>query len=557
MDEIYGGTASAAFGNERSGDEKMINYELFNTTNNHAYNLYHAIQYCQEHGENGLIFQKGTYDFYSDMASEDVLCVSNHTIYGISRIAFLLKNLENFCVDGNGSCFVFHGGIVPFVIRDSKDITIQNLSIDYDGTRYLHGIVLDVNQEYFDLRIMEDAMYRVVGNKLLLADSDGNEDPCRWMMIRSIGEDTSFIPEACDCYGDRMHFEDLGENRIRVRNCDLTVKEGIHLGLGCTSREAANIVITESKDVNINHVWMYRSHGMGVLAQKSENISIDQMVVQAKEGRLFSLNGDATHFVNCRGEVRVTNCRFSEQLDDALNVHGIFTQIVDKTDEYILVRYMHPDAKGINLFDSESKFVVVDALSVLPKGVYEIEKVEIINLNYTKLYVAGGTETIQTGDLVEDLKGVCDLVFENNIVRNNRARGILIAAKGKVRIRNNYFNTPGVAILFESDAQAWFESGSTTDVSITENTFENCMYTKGNWGHYVIEMSPRPDIVEKRYYHDHIRIERNSFRDNKGGLLYADNVKCITFVENKLVNCSSSTLTKFTHCSEAICDIEE
>jgi hypothetical protein len=90
---------------------------------------------------------------------------------------------------------------------------------------------------------------------------------------------------------------------------------------------------------------------MGVLAQMSENITIDKMTVQAHEGEFFSLSTDATHFVNCRGLVKVTNSSFSNQLDDALNVHGIFTRITHAQDNYIIVKYMHKSAKGIGIYN--------------------------------------------------------------------------------------------------------------------------------------------------------------------------------------------------------------
>ena len=73
----------------------MVHYSQFNKTTDHAFNVYQAIRYCREHGVDKLVFDKGVYDFYPDKASEDVMYVSNHDIYGIYRIAFLLKGMKN------------------------------------------------------------------------------------------------------------------------------------------------------------------------------------------------------------------------------------------------------------------------------------------------------------------------------------------------------------------------------------------------------------------------------------------------------------------------------
>ena len=334
----------------------------------------------------------------------------------------------------------------------------------------------------------------------------------------------------------------------------LDVQKGMHLITRGTLRYACNIVISQSKDISVSNIIMYRSYAMGILAQKTENVFIDKITVEAKEDSLFSLNCDATHFVHCKGLVSVTNCRFSEQQDDALNIHGIFTRITDKTDEYILVKYMHRSAKGLSIYEKGSEIAIIDPKTLIPTQKCVIDKVEEVNMNYTKLYLNGGTEGIEIGQDVEDLTWSCDLIFENNYVVNNRARGILIAAKGKVTIKNNYFNTPGVAILFESDGEKWFESGGTTYVDIEDNTFDNCRYTKGNWGNNVIEVKPREQVEEGKYYHEYINISNNKFINCDGSLLYADNIKKIVFKDNITETAMKATKASFINCGEIIKD---
>lgn len=530
----------------------MINYSVFNTTNNHTFNLYNAIKHCSEQGEDGIIFDKGIYDFYSDMATEDVLCVSNHDIYGIQRIAFLLKDMKNFTVDGGESSFIFHGSIIPFAVKNSENITVKNLSVDYDETMTLDVEVINVGEGFFDVRVINDDKYFIKGNMLYYYDESGNEDIFHYFGIRSFGTDKSFIPESKDefrVFNPEICFEDLGDKKFRVYNSKLDVTVGMHLITRGAERYACNFVITDSKDVSVENVTMYKSYAMGLLAQKTENVLVDHMVVKAKDDCLFSLNCDATHFVHCKGVVKVTNSEFSEQQDDALNIHGVFTRIVDKTEDYILIKYMHKSAKGLDIYKKGDEIAVLNPKTLISNGKYRITDVEIINLNYTKLYIEGGTENISIGDDVEDLTWSCDLIFENNRVINNRARGMLIGAKGKVEIKNNYFNTPGVAILFESDGSKWFESGGTTDVEIKNNIFESCKYTSSpNWGSYVIEVKPREEFNEGNYYHKYICVRDNEFKDCNAPLIYADNIEKIEFKDSKLNN--SSDVKVFKNCGE-------
>lgn len=532
----------------------MIRYELFNTTENHAFNLYNAIKYCKEQGKNGIVFDKGTYDFYPEMASEEMLCVSNHDMYGLYRIAFLINDMKDFVIDGGNSEFIFHGSITPFVIKNSKNITVKNLSVDYDETMTLDTCVINVDDDYFDVRVVNDDKYCIKGNMLCYYDESGNEDIFHYFGIRSFGDDKSFILESKDefrVFNPEICFEDIGDKKIRVYNSKLDVAVGMHLITRGAERYACNFVITDSKDISVENVTMYKSYAMGILAQKTENVFVDHMVVKAKENRLFSLNCDATHFVHCKGLVKVTNSEFSEQQDDALNIHGVFTRIIDKTEDYILIKYMHKSAKGLDIYKKSDEIAVLNHKTLIPNGKYRITDVEVINLNYTKLYIEGGTENINIGDDVEDLTWSCDLIFENNRVINNRARGMLIAAKGRVEIKNNYFNTPGVAILFESDGSKWFESGGTTNVLIKENVFENCKYTNSpNWGSHVIEVKPREEFNEGNYYHKYISITDNEFKDCNAPLIYADNIEKIEVKDNKLNN--SNNIRVFKNCGEIV-----
>lgn len=535
----------------------MINYSKFNVTDDHSYNLYNAINYCKKYGEDGIVFDKGRYDFYPERASEHLLHISNHDIYGEKRIAFLIKDMENFTVDGGGSDFVFHTDMIPFALLSSKNVTLKNFSIDYDKTKAFCLKVTAVDEDSFDfLRLFGSECY-VQGTKLYLSDGVGMDEPFRYFCLLNDGTSKEMIAESRDSFDKNMYFENLGDGNFRVHKRDraLEVKPGNILSVRADLRHACNIAIDRSLDTLIESVTMYKSYGMGLLAEKSENITVDKMTVKASENDYFSLNADATHFVNCKGLVKVTNSSFSEQQDDALNIHGEFNPVVDKTDTYVLIKYAHNQAKGLGIYESGDEIAVLAPKTLIPKFTRKITSCETVNMNYTKLYIEGGTDGIEIGDVFEDLTWNCDLIFENNKVRNNRARGMLIATKGKVEIRNNYFNTPGVAILFESDGKYWFEAGGTNKVYITNNKFDNCCFTKGNWGKNVIEIKPREEFDGKNYYHKYIKVTHNEFTNCKGSLLSADNVENFVWNGNTVKNTTKADLLTFKNCGQIDSDM--
>ena len=537
----------------------MISYERFRLSDDHTENLLSALRYCREHGEDGIRFEKGTYDFYPDRAQERVMHVSNHDINGLYRIAFLLEGMRHFTVDGGGSRFVFYGAILPFAILHSEDITVKDLTVDFEGVFSLEVSVEKVAEDHLDLEIRGDETYRIDHGQIYV--TTGTEELlfpyCDHFYVRGMNGQHEYLPIARDIStaGDDVRFEALGERRVRMYQRKVQVEVGTDAVLNFrANRQSCNIAIAESRNVSVLGVTMHRGCGMGILAQKTENVTVDRMTVAAREGYLNAMSADATHFVHCKGLVKVTNSDFREQLDDALNIHGIFTKIIDKTEDSILVRYMHPQAQGINVYDKGDRFQTLPPNTLIPNGEYEIADVDVINQNLTRIFVEGGTEGITVGDLVEDLTWSCDLLFENNRVYDNRARGMLIAAKGSVTVRNNYFHSPGMAILFESDGKYWFESGGTRHVEILGNTFDACKFSV-DWGRYVICFKPREERTEGKFYHGYVRIAENRFVNNSAPLLYADNVEELVFENNIIEGQKTEELVTFGGCGRVLSDV--
>lgn len=531
----------------------MINYDNWILTDDHAYNVYCALQYCKECGEEGIRFSKDRYDFYMDMASEKLLFVANHGISKLRRIAFLLDGMRNFTIDGGGSEFVFHGAIIPLAILNCENISIKNYSVDYESLLSIETKVIATGEGYADLKPRAEQKWYVDGKTLYSDDGYGNVAKYGYMNIKGWYGENKYIPMCRDIFGINTAFEDLGNGTFRLY-ANVDFKENMCVILQTCVRPAVGLFIENSKKVIISDYEINRSYGMGVLAQKSEDITIDNMVVRAKKGREISLSGDGVHFVNCRGLIKVQNSSFEDQFDDAFNIHGIFTKIISKGCDYIIVRYMHPDTKGIDLYRSGSIIQTLSPDTLISNGIYTVKKAEVINVHCTKLYLNESTENIHVCDVTEDLTQSCDLLFENNRVLNNKGRGMLVAAKGKIRIKNNYFNTPGAAILFESDGKKWYESGGTCDVVISDNTFESCLYgSSENWGNAVIDIKPRERFDGAHYYHSSIKISDNKFDCNTKPLLYADNVDTVIFSEN-IIEKQLSVCVSYHNCKKIICD---
>ena len=126
-----------ADGISQAGSEKIIDITSFGAKNGDGSDtipaLKAALEQCRKSGAHKLVFPKGKYDFRPNRANEKYMFVSNND-EGLKRIAFPLIEMKDLEIDGQGSEFIFHGFICPFVLDHAKNITLKNFSIDFVRT---------------------------------------------------------------------------------------------------------------------------------------------------------------------------------------------------------------------------------------------------------------------------------------------------------------------------------------------------------------------------------------------------------------------------------------
>lgn len=531
-----------------------MNYGFFNKTPDHALNICNALEYLKANNINSLEFDKGVYEIYPDMASEGVYCTSNHGFNGYKRIAFLIKDMKNLTVDGGGSEFIFNGIINPFIVDGSGNITIKNLKVFTPKVFTATAEIISINGDSFDIKLPDDSDYYIDGSKLYFGT------PLIWNFplayIIEVNNDKLHLEEKTADYflnnDDTAAELEKGIVRLKFPRRQMP-KPGNKIILCCRARNAPAFMLQKSSNILIEDVTVYSALGMGVLAQKCENIHINRFKTECKKDRYVSLNADATHFVHCKGYVKVTNSSFMGQLDDALNVHGVYTKIISKDKNSVTVKYMHHQAKGLDIYEKGSKINITDPVSLIVKDSFTVKDVKVINIDTTVLILDKSTENITVGDDAEDITYSPEVIFDNNRVFYNRARGILLGARGKTVISNNYFNSAGAAILFESNGNFWYESGAVLDVEIKNNTFDNCRYC--NWCNGVIEVCPKGKYEDGKYFHGKISVTDNVFKDTNYPLFIADNSENIIFKNNKTENCTAEKLITVNHCKNVESDI--
>ena len=139
---------------------------------------------------------------------------------------------------------------------------------------------------------------------------------------------------------------------------------------------------------------------------------------------------------------------------------------------------------------------------------------------------------------IENLTWTPEVLFEGNMVRNNRARGALFSTPKKTIVQHNIFDhTSGTAILLCGDCNGWYETGACKNVVIRKNKFINAVTSMFQFTNAVSSIYPEiPDLANQvKYFHGGIVIEDNEFNVFDAPLVYAKSVDGLVFRNNKIV----------------------
>lgn len=483
-------------------------------------------------GETDIEFEQGEYHFFPEKAEERVSYISNHDNDGIKKVGIQIENKRNVTINGGGSKFIFHGIMLPFGIEHCDNISLCNFSIDFPLHTYIHSTVIEADHDSCTIKLWNNTPYRMEGDiPLFLIDGD---------LEVEYGHAMEFNPQLeCVEYGtnDRDYFkekkaEELEPGLLKIKQkFDVIPKKGNYMFFSAGKRFAPAIFINSSTNINIKNITVHHALGMGLLAQLSENIEINNMIVSPSEGRFVSTYADAVHFVECSGNIIIDSCHFEKQMDDPLNCHGIYVQIEKIDKNKAELRLKHHQALGILLFSKGDKIEYLNPENLLSYGSNTVisacmKSKEIIEVEFEK-----DIESIK-GHFIENISHAPNLTVKNSYFGKNRARGLLITTRGKVLVENNIFERAGAAIRISGDANFWYESGCVKDVTIRNNTFIDCN-ANARWGSAVIDIAPQV-LKPAGPVHKNVCIEENIFRTFDIPLLWANCTENIVFRSNKI-----------------------
>lgn len=507
-----------------------------------------ALKACRKNGTSELVFEKGTYHFYPDKGVDRYCFVSNND-EGLKRVIFPIEGIRNLTIDGQGSSFIFHGFVNPFVLENSSQIIFKNFSVDTSRPFHSEGIIIAGNENELDIEIPEMYPYRIHNHVLLFTDGQ-QEDNRKTTVSKEVvypygsllefdtrNRETAFMVKDYYINGIPLVAKSLGDRKVRLFLNGIKGTPGNTIVFASGNRNYPGFTISDCKDIRFEKVNIYHVGGMGIVGQRVHNVTVESCKVVPSEGRVISATADATHFTNCTGKIELSNCIFSNQMDDATNIHGIYTQIYEQVaPNEIIVQLKHSQQFGFEFLKKGTLIEFVQGKSLITKGTAKVTGVERLNKNLTRVKLSENLpDSITVGDAIGELRDFPEIHIHDNYIGKNRARGMLLNCRGKTVVENNTFHSPGAAILFEGDASYWFEQGGVSDCTIRNNTFDNCLF--GVWGKAVIDVAAGiSENRESSRYNKNIKVYDNTFRIfDDGHLLHAYGVDGLIWKNNKIV----------------------
>lgn len=508
-----------------------------------------------QEGDNIVLrFSAGRYNFHEAGSAVREYYISNHDQTNPKKVGIALEDMKNLTLDGQGAEFVFYGRMIPISLLRSENCVLKDFSIDFETPHIAqvqvvkndpeNGITFEV-APWVNYRISKDSVFETYGEGWTARQSTG---------IAFEEKTKRVVYNTSDIHIPTKGVTEVGPRQLHApqwKNAQLI--PGTVVAMRTWFRPTPGIFMSHDVNTTLLNIKVHYSEGMSLVAQLCDNITMDGFSVCLKgenDPRYFTAQADATHFSGCKGKIISKNGLYEGMMDDAINIHGTYLKVIKRLDDRTLIgRYMHGQAWGFDwgFPGDEVQFVRSatmelvgsenEVVSIKPFDKSEAHGAREFTITFKEPIAPTINETSGFG--IENLTWTPEVLFANNVIRNNRARGTLFSTPKKTVVENNLFDhTSGTAILLCGDCNGWYETGACRDVTIRKNRFVNALTNMFQFTNAVISIYPEiPNLKDQqKYFHGGkeggIVIEDNEFDTFDAPILYAKSVDGLIFRNN-------------------------
>lgn len=487
-----------------------------------------------------VILSGKTYSFSPEKGVERSLWISNHDQDNPKSVGLMLENCSNIIIEGNDADFMFEGRMLPIAAVNVSDLTISGIHIDFPTPHIAQVEVIENKDGIITYRPSEWVNYEIRDGQFIHKGKGWEIHPSWGIPFEA--NTRHVVYRQGDISLGTTNVTQLPDGTLQAPWNNPALIPGTRIAMRGWGRPTPGILIDHCKDVNLTDVKVHYAEGMGLLAQNTENITLNSFGVCLRgenDPRYFTTQADATHFSSCWGKITSNDGLYEGMMDDAINVHGTYLRINEVIDSTtVIARYMHKQTYGFE-WGAPGETVQLIAPKTMEISSPEIKIAIIEPIEQKEFKITFDTPiNPQIGQGIENLTRTPEVEFCRNTIRNNRARGALFSTPRKTLCAENLFDhTSGSAILLCGDCNGWFETGACRDVTIRGNKFINALTSQYQFTHAVISIYPEiPDLnSQTKFFHSGISITDNIFETFDAPLLYAKSVNGLIFLNNSII----------------------
>ena len=456
------------------------------------------------------------------------VCVLENKEYYISR-RVVIENKNNVTIDGNNATIVskyvnsddYTKSVDAFLIKHCNNVALTNIYMDTSVPASIVGTFKEIDKENKTAVIKIDDDFKINGNEVLMTfntiDADGSSD--YHMQYYAKHPDPNIVTVVfgevvlANTYSSAK-YDYLGNNTYKVYfnhpiSDLLTVGERV--SIRHTMYGPAAITVSDSNKTLIKNVTMYHVPGMAIVVlPRSTDMVVDGLKVVAKEGTncLMPGNCDGIHLTGLHGDFVLKNSVFDGLGDDALNIHataGTITQLIDENT--VKCNYCKKSPDGVlpvRWCEPGDTIITYDPINMQKTA--ELKATDFTD-GILKFELISGEYKL--GDTMQNLTYAPSCTVDNCIIRNSRARGVVIQTSN-VEIKNSvFFGASSAAIKVAPDFNYWYEVGPTYNLNIHDNIIEKCSFRSAVDPDICVFTKHSTTETDVKHLHKNIVIENN------------------------------------------------
>ena len=494
-----------------------------------------AMAFCRENPGTELVIEPGVYEITSDLARE----AQEHVMSGDwgrnpQRIMFspsykFTRGLDfagqrGITISADGVTLLVDGFMEPVSVRGCSDIEIRGLTIDHKRKPFSEGKV----------RILSKILAGEEAGKTNAVIRMNEDCPVKretplTLRYLFIDEETGRI---LPCSIDHYSVMDARSVNVILRG---EITDGAIFSTIHTYHSRPAILIENAENIRLRDVTIHSQPGMGIVGNRSENITLTGLRVVPAPGWHWSTNTDATHFTSIKGTLRFENCECEGQGDDFTNVHGYYQAVVKKESPTVaFLREKTPDgthAQTLDYPDPGDQMELTDYKTLAVTDVYTVVKSEPDPAQRTcRVEFDRDLPKDLDGKMLADVTRLPRLEVIGCRASNHFARSVLIKTRDALIEGNTFRGVQGPAIVAAAEAH-WYEGVCPANIVIRGNKIENCGWAWGEAAGIVIKADADEPSGQSIYG---ITIEGNEIdAPSADHAIYCRNVRGLRISGNK------------------------